>query len=360
MAVAIGTSRTHLGLRPAHAAWPVRPVYNLAFDGATPAEILAYLRHAQAVRPLRLVVLGLDTWQLSGAPSSVRPDFDPSVLLAPDDPRSRVRARLAELRILLSLDTAAQSWATVWAQARPQPAWLAPDGQRLGDVFFRKVETTFVRQGPAAYFTSVDRREIGFKLPEAPPSGPGPRLPAGPTTPRDSFDDITEIIAFCRSHAIDLRVFVTPAHAHQSEIAFLTGEQPVIERGKRRLVAALAQDAIRSGRPAFPLWDFSGYSRVTTEPVPDDPRREMAYYWDSSHFKAGVGDWVLDRVLGADGGPGDAPPTDFGRRLTPESLEPELAAIRAGHETYARAHPADVAQLAAMVNETRAAQSRRP
>jgi len=35
--IILGTSRTHLGLRPSHDGWDptARPVYNLAFDGAT-------------------------------------------------------------------------------------------------------------------------------------------------------------------------------------------------------------------------------------------------------------------------------------------------------------------------------------
>jgi len=43
------------------------------------------------------------------------------------------------------------------------------------------------------------------------------------------------------------------------------------------------------------LWDFSGYSSVTTEALPaSGSHAEMEFYWDSSHFKDIVGDFVLD------------------------------------------------------------------
>ncbi len=47
--------------------------------------------------------------------------------------------------------------------------------------------------------------------------------------------------------------------------------------------------------PSIPLWDFSGYSSVTTETLPaSGSHAEMEFYWDSSHFKDIVGDFVLD------------------------------------------------------------------
>src|SRR5713101_6397729 len=38
-AIVLGTSRSHIGLRPTHAGWTASPRYNLAFDGATTREM---------------------------------------------------------------------------------------------------------------------------------------------------------------------------------------------------------------------------------------------------------------------------------------------------------------------------------
>src|SRR5262249_50606487 len=55
----LGSSRTHVGLRCSHVALKAleEPCYSLAFDGATAKEMYVYLRHAQAIRPLKHVIL---------------------------------------------------------------------------------------------------------------------------------------------------------------------------------------------------------------------------------------------------------------------------------------------------------------
>jgi hypothetical protein len=70
------------------------------------------------------------------------------------------------------------------------------------------------------------------------------------------------------------------------------------------------------------LWDFSGYSSVTTEALPElGSRAEMRFYRDSSHFKDVVGDFVLDRLFGLSH-PRRPVPLDFGVRLTPPPSNP--------------------------------------
>jgi hypothetical protein len=282
--IVLGTSRSHVGLRPSHEGWDrgARPVYNLAFDGATTKEMYAYLVYANAVHPLRQVVLGLDTYHATSAPATTRPDFDPHVLDAP--------AVLADLRVLSSLDALRASLATVRSQTDHDSEWFAPDGQRLGDVFFRRPGERFEELGPRAYFEEIDRLEMGFKregqLRTAAPNITHPERPRhaeGDT----SIDYIRRIVRFCRAKGIDLRVFITPEHAHQLEITAAIGEWATIETAKRALVELLADDAgEHPDAIPIPLWDFSGYSRVTTEALPErGSRAEMQFYWDSSHFK---------------------------------------------------------------------------
>src|SRR5262245_59752422 len=239
-AIALGTSRTHVALRMSHPGWNGASRYNLGFDGATPEEMYAYLRHAHAAGHLRQVVLGLDTWQLGSAPSFVRPDFDPALLLDDVSIWSKAVVGLGTLRLLFSLDTLRASWRTVLNQAVATD-WFAPDGQRLGEVFFRRPGEEFAELGQGVYFETVDRQEIGFKLPMPSQADHRP-MRDGPSRP-SSFEYIRRIVAFCREQQIDLRIFITPAHAHQMEISAAVGEWPVIEAGKRALVQLLADDA---------------------------------------------------------------------------------------------------------------------
>jgi hypothetical protein len=352
--IVLGTSRSHLGLRPSHEGWraDASPRYNLAFDGATTREMYHYLVHAHAVRPLRQVVLGLDTYHALPVPASSRPGFDLDVLKQPGTPTLGLLVR-ADLRLLASLDTLRASLRTIRAQAHAEPRWLAEDGQRLGEVFFRRPGETFVREGPLAYFEEVDRMEVAFQLewtlpPHRPGAAAAPAPPPGPT--ETSLDYIARIVGFCQDNGIDLRIFLTPAHAHQMEIQAATGAWPAVEAGKRALAQLLAEArARRPDRPEVPLYDFSGYSSVTTEPLPG-PGEEMRYYWESSHFKEVVGDYVLDRMFGVQRPERPVPP-DFGVVLTAENLEAEMERVRRDQAAYRETHPTDVALIRRYVED---------
>jgi hypothetical protein len=351
-ALVLGTSRSHVAIRTTHPGWDTlaQPRYNLAFDGATTHEMYAYLRHAQANAPLRQVVLGLDTWQLDPFPSGTRPGFDQSILDDHGQPFAHLASRVSSLRIAFSADATLGSVQTLMAQADPQQGWLASDGQRLGDVFFHRPDEEYVSKGPGAYFADVDRQEAGFKLDT---SDNRPRRAGGDTkADLSSLEYIRLIIEFCRINGIDLRLFITPAHAHQMEISAAAAEWSKIEDGKRELVRLLSDDAARHpGLSPFVLYDFSGYSSVTEETVPSTgSQREMDYYWDSSHFKESVGDWVLDRVFTVKRENTSAP-VDFGVLLTPETIDPALSKIRMDRARYRSEHPKDIANIRKMIAE---------
>jgi hypothetical protein len=78
----------------------------------------------------------------------------------------------------------------------------------------------------------------------------------------------------------------------------------------------------------------------------------MAYYWDSSHYKQIVGDWILDRVLGFTR-PDRPPPPGFGVTLTPETIDSALAETRRARETYRHDNATDVAFIAEVVTQVR-------
>ena len=223
-------------------------------------------------------------------------------------------------------------------------------GQRQGDVFFHRQGGKFRDSGQGVYFADVDREEAGFKLDMGPQARPRPGAPSPPVD-LSSLDYVRKIIEFCGANSIGLRVFITPAHAHQNEISAAVGEWSKIGAGKRALVKMLAQDAERTGAEPFPLWDFSGYSSVTTESVPSPGEwREMTNYWDSSHFTEIVGDWVMERLFGTANSMNLAP-VDFGVRLTEATIETELEMVRADRDEYRRSHSDEVEALKAMVME---------
>lgn len=345
--IILGTSRTHLGIRPSHPAWSAdaKPIYNLAFDGATTKEMYYYLRHANAVHPLRRVLLGLDTYHLTNAPAAIRPDFDPQLLLSDDSFWSRAQVFLADLRLLISFDTLKDGVVTILSQQQAPPEWFAADGQRLGEVFFRQPWEHFQTLGPRAYFDEIDKNEVSYKLEWRKPqktASPVKKSPDAEADPVTSLGYVQKIVEFSRAHNIELMVYITPSHVHQMELDALTGGWPAIENGKRALVKMLAEDAsAHPGRTAIVVFDFSGYSSVTTESLPPvGSRDEMKYYWESSHFKDRTGDLVLNRIFNR----GEVP-ADFGVRLDSATIESSLAEIRQRQTAYRLAYPDDVALL---------------
>jgi hypothetical protein len=359
LAIVLGTSRSHIALRMTHPGWgvPLEDRYNSAFDGATTREMYAYLMHAQAIRPLRQVVLGLDTWHLNHWSAWSQRDFEPALLFEPGRPLHNAEVHAADVGVLISVDTTKASFDQLRLQLddEQEPQWFGPDGQRLGDVFFREVESDF-SSAPGAYFRRVDRLEITDMLDTRPVQING-QSKFGPDASQrmlSSLDYVAKIVTFCRDQDIDLRIFVTPAHVHQLEILAALDGWTQLEQSKRDLVELLADDAAKHpGARPFPLYDFSGYSSVTTEPVPPDTQpREMKFYWDSSHFKESVGDWVLDRLFGVNGAR-DAAPPDFGFRLAPADLGFELERDRINQATYRREHPNDIVMIKTLIEEVK-------
>lgn len=71
----------------------------------------------------------------------------------------------------------------------------------------------------------------------------------------DRFNDFKKIVEFCRQNNIELIVFISPSHATQWEALRVTDRWDSFEEWKRKMVAIT------------PVWDFSGYNSVTSEPI---------------------------------------------------------------------------------------------
>lgn len=128
---------------------------------------------------------------------------------------------------------------------------------------------------------------------------------------------------YCKQHDITLKVFISPSHATQWEAIRATGHWHTFEQWKRE-VAKIT-----------PVWDFSGYNSITTEPISNT----MKNYGDNSHYTKEVGDLVLNRILSFKE---ETVSSDFGVLLTPETIESHLKQIRYDREVWARKHPDEV------------------
>lgn len=114
---------------------------------------------------------------------------------------------------------------------------------------------------------------------------------------------------------------IYPYHAQLRMMTERLGLGDMLSQWKRLVVAEAARH--RAAGHRVEVWDFSGISPETREPIPprDDRTTLLEYYWEGGHFRKALGDRMLANLFGKE--------SNFGRRLDENSLEAWLAADRA-------------------------------
>ncbi len=119
-----------------------------------------------------------------------------------------------------------------------------------------------------------------------------------------ALDDLQAIVSTAKANGIDLQVAISPMHANHLETLYAQGLGGQYEQWMREVTAIT------------PVWDFSGYSSVTMEPVSDT----MKYYTDPLHYSVATGEMVIRRVYS-----GSQEPTGFGVLVTSSTVEARIA-----------------------------------
>ncbi|MES2352840.1 MAG: hypothetical protein V4568_00325 [Pseudomonadota bacterium] len=383
--LALGTSRVQRGITMSHPAWGgnIEDRYNAGLVGANMYETLKYFEHANNTRQLKRVVIGLDLlafnyYKLNQA------DFDEQ-LLSVDHQDMSVDATLHRAKTYFSLSTLHAVKTTLDGNCTNCFSPILPDGQENPKVFEKALDEF---GGHYALFFRNDGVAVSL-LHFPPPSHKFALL--GPNG-ESQFPYLQRLIEIARRDHIDLRLFISPCHARQWEALRAAGLWPEFERWKEMLVKILAEDSARHPtEPAFPLWDFSGYNSISTEPVPvaGDTRTQMKWYWESSHYKTAVGNFVLNRIFNyrqrdsyyqnesegiatscrtncttcadtlcemhfGSASKQDEIPPDFGVQLTQHNLTGHQSAILADGERYRLTHQQDVALLDQLASQAMA------
>lgn len=362
-AVVIGTSRVALAIDPVHPGWgPVAGhVYNFGIPGMGLEEAALTLRHAFfASRRLRVAVIGLDFMMFNAnrevlAPQTEKIAFDPQRLVLSEtnscfgsffhDFDSWVGARGFVQSVLTVLQQVPETDRDNPKNASILLSLYRRDGLLDNVRVFKDQARTagyrvlFGPGGQVRYYVSV------VWLP------PPDRNYCFSRDGLNTFETFKDVIRFARQTGIDLRLFIDPVHAHMLLALRYAGLWPLYEEWKRRLVQILAEESRESGKPAFPLWDFSGFNAVTTETVPPagDLKTAVKWFWEPAHYKKETGDLILDKVL--DYKSWARVPSDFGIQLTLENVESVLTANSEKGEDYVRREAADATLVRNEVNE---------
>ncbi len=303
--VFLGSSRTEFGLSTSH---PVlrqfQPAYNLALPSPNMYEVRRYLEHAIANNQLQQVVLGIDFFMFNVFLANT-PDFNENRL-------EKTEITLQDtINSIYSIDVLLASLVTVrHNHQKPNGLdYFYPDGSRTEnrDIIFgnqpmRKIMRAGLQQNTFLAKQNPARR---YQLSQK------------------NLNELQTIVNLCREHQINLKIFISPAHATHWESIRVGGFWPVFEQWKREIVKI------------YPIWDFSGYNSITTEPISDD----MKNYLDSSHYTQAIGNLILNRIFQTNQ---EKVPSDFGILITPENVESHIQRIQQDRAVWAEKHPEEV------------------
>ncbi|NJK47054.1 hypothetical protein HC931_01510 [Candidatus Gracilibacteria bacterium] len=303
----LGSSRVQWGLDPTYFNLPDRETaYNLGLQRANMYEVKRYFDHAIANQPnLKKVVLGIDFWMFSETIKNT-PAFNEDRL-----EQQQISFQDA-LNVLFSLDAFESSQATLMDNLKNSKENLTVGSGKIliqGNVFSNgilKVDKSRKNPGSIENFTKGLTNSIAYSSPFK--------------LSQERLQLLKSIIETCQQKGIALTIFISPSHATDMEGLHALGLWSDFEEWKRE-VSKIA-----------PVWDFSGYNSITTEPI----AKNMKYYLDSSHYRKETGDLILNRLLSSQD---KTIPNDFGVLITPENIEAHLVKIRSDREKWLKNSP---------------------
>jgi hypothetical protein len=291
--VLLGTSRTRIGYDGRRDCIPGGPACNLGLDGTHIAELALVVEQIADHPHVRRIVLSLDLHLFTGAwvPNS---DFR----------CSRFQRRRSELEHWCDL---LWNGRTVEASVRAIRRALRGESPQHDEFGFAVgAATRFER-------TSAEVRGRAALTQFFGPQG----LLSEAAVPESSWAALRKIIALCRQRGIELTLVIDPVHALLLEGLSCCGDGRAYARWKADLTRLAEAETV-------PLWDFTGYSAYTTEPLLAQSDSSGRWFWEPSHFRKELGDLVLERLF-------DGPRADpaFGVRLTTANLADHWAHIAA-------------------------------
>jgi len=334
-ALALGSSRTAIGIDPKHPGWDprFRPPYNYGLGGCSMAELVERLENMLRFQKVDQLLVGLDFFAFNTYARNayaVEP-FDDSSLWWLDTLNSS----------LLTVEAITSSVNTLRKQDPVRAPGYLPDGQMAWTFNDERVAEMGHRQSflrterfyfDTTYFPGENKKYTFFSEESGRPT---------------QFESFRRLLALAHENKIDLKLYMSPIHAHMNEVIIQSGLWQKFEDWKRRVVEIL-DDENRSAHDSTPyvLWDFSGYSSVTTEEVPPfgDTTTHMKYYWEPSHFKTATGDLIMSTVFDYKETLAEVP-EDFGVLIDEGNIERHLMNIRKDQKRYRASHQKDIEQI---------------
>ena len=165
----------------------------------------------------------------------------------------------------------------------------------------------------------------------------------------DRLDRFRYVLEAYAKSKIKMFLFISPVHARQLEAIRALGLWTLYEQWKRDIVDVV-EVVNKDTDGEVVLWDFSGYTTITTEPVPmKDARVPMQWYWESAHYKKEVGGYVVRKMFNKEV---EHIPVDFGVLLDSANIDENLEKTRIDREAYAKEFVFEVSEVSRLVEQT--------
>ncbi len=323
-AMLAGSSRVMVGLDPQDPTLSAYRSYNLGLSETNMKEQADVMAFARQHNELGLVVWGLDFLMFSDR-RGYSQDYADSQFAG------HGFASVAA-RYLLSMDTTIGSVETIAHNLAGEAAEPVPWVTRGG---FRK--TALSEVPPRKLFRDILAK--GFLV--------GPSLYLKYDYSPERMALLAREVDALSASGTKVVLFVPPVHARQLEAIRVMGLWPAYEQWLSDLAALADQHA---GNDLVAVWNFSGYTQVTTEPVPASMIRDIVLtgYWESSHYKPALGSRLLCTVLGSSC-PIEALP---GQPLNENTLPEILDGIASGRAAYLRTQPEEAWEVFELCEKT--------
>jgi hypothetical protein len=302
--ILLGSSRMRQGIDPDYSSLKNNspsPIYNLGLNGSNIYELRRYLEHTLVNNPdLERVIIGIDFFMFNEN-LALQPAFDEDRLgktyIIPKD-------LLNTFWSLTALSDSKKTFLSSWKLRHQTNSFDQRDNG------FSPYENPKLKDQEWRFKTAIN---VYFDFHHQHHLSP------------ELLQEFQKIVNICQENKIDLKVFISPSHAIQWESIAATGRWNSFEQWKREMVKV------------HPVWDFSGYNTITTEPLSQD--QLMENYTDSSHYTPKVGYLVLNRIFGENQ---STVPDDFGILLTQDNIEQQLSQIRFLRNVWQNKHPQEV------------------
>lgn len=314
--IILGSSRARAGFPAQHPLLPPERTCNLSVDAARFPELVAIFDYAHHHNSLKRVILGVDLYMFTYGP--------PWIL---DFPESRFNPNYApwpyHCKMLLSQAAFSETWAVLRNKINGYtPPSQAQRGFHEASLGKREIQRDLFNR-------VLHKMGAGYRLQVLDPS---------------YFELFRHLVSVCREKQIDLQIAILPVHALDIELLYASGRWSDFEKWKTGLANVLAGEKVENKAG---LWDFTGYSGPTTEPIPvdGDVTSRMKYYLESSHFTPALGALVLNEMLGPPG------THEFGVRINSSNLTNHLARILQDRAAFARTNAADIQWVQHIISE---------